>query len=335
MIPFAIMAINYILFFHKSEGNLSRLGKINFKKEYRAKFKDDFNKPKSYFDLVPQDLKNHKRIDILTLGDSFSAEQIIGYQNYMANVEDWKIYNLNREYYPNGNQIQMAFAMENGGLFEAMHVKYVILQVVENRFAEKGSKIDPDLKISSDYFKLSKIYVGDPKTSDLYLLKDIFRYSFYNLFYTFNKKGLISPVYKMPLDKDFFSSTEKDLLFYKNDIDHLSYNTPSQIINLNNQLNELSNRLENKGISLIVLPAPDKYDIYQDFITDNPLPKNNFFPIFNELRKSYVYINSKKIISNYIKKGEKDVYFADDTHWSPIGSKIIAQAIINRIKVIN
>lgn len=326
------MLTNYLLFFHKTEGNLNRLGKIVFEKEYRDQFQSEFNKLKLYFELTPKDVQNNTDVGILTLGDSFSALQNFGYQNHLASLTDLKVYNMNREYYPDGNQIQMAFSMENGNLLQSMNVKYLILQVVENRFVEKGQNIKRDDTINANYFDEDMTKVTGSKESNLYILKDILRFSFYNFFYNFNYRGFVSPVYKMELDRPMFTTRDQEILFYENDIENLKYLKPGLVQELNNVLNFLAEKLKKKGISLIVLPAPDKYDLYQDYIVDNPLPKNNFFEIYDKLEKKYIYIKSKELLSSYLERGKKDVYFADDTHWSPFASKVIAKDIYKNIK---
>ena len=36
-----------------------------------------------------------------------------------------------------------------------------------------------------------------------------------------------------------------------------------------------------------------------------------------EMQKNYIYINSKEVLLKAIRNGVLDVYYADDTHWSP------------------
>jgi hypothetical protein len=43
-------------------------------------------------------------------------------------------------------------------------------------------------------------------------------------------------------------------------------------------------------------------------------------------------LDSKAIISNYLNR-EKDLYFYDDTHWSPIAAKIIADNVKKEIEL--
>ena len=53
------------------------------------------------------------------------------------------------------------------------------------------------------------------------------------------------------------------------------------------------------------------------------------------MTKSYSYINSKKLLQEKL-KGKNDIYFYDDTHWSPWASKVLAtelQKIISKKEI--
>ena len=71
------------------------------------------------------------------------------------------------------------------------------------------------------------------------------------------------------------------------------------------------------------LPAADKYDVYSDCIVNNPHPKSRFFEILRPLPKRYVFVDSKALLLEEVREGEKDIYCADDTHWSWKGVKKI------------
>ncbi|WP_278020214.1 hypothetical protein [Flavobacterium ginsengisoli] len=75
------------------------------------------------------------------------------------------------------------------------------------------------------------------------------------------------------------------------------------------------------------MPAPDKYDLYYDYILDKTnFPKPLFFQYLGFLKKDYIYIDSKRKLLDQLEV-KKDMYFYDDTHWSPVASKIIANEI--------
>ena len=85
--------------------------------------------------------------------------------------------------------------------------------------------------------------------------------------------------------------------------------------------------LSQKGITLIVLPSPDKYGVYYEFIQNKAnYPRPLFFDQMDGMEKDYIYINSKKILTNAV-NNKRDIYFFDDTHWSPWGSKLIAREL--------
>ncbi|HEM48848.1 MAG TPA: hypothetical protein ENO27_01425, partial [Caldithrix sp.] len=126
---------------------------------------------------------------------------------------------------------------------------------------------------------------------------------------------------------NLFSVGKNELLFYYAALDAVKENNDGKkIALLNNILNELSQRLKANGIQLIVLPCPDKYDVYYDYIFDKRYPKPLFFDYLNRMDKDYLYINSKAILTEAI-KFQKDIYFFDDTYWSPWASKLISEKI--------
>ena len=60
--------------------------------------------------------------------------------------------------------------------------------------------------------------------------------------------------------------------------------------------------------------------------TIGSLKKPLFFAYYDSLMKEYHYVPSMKVLSNELQR-RKDIYYYDDTHWSPIGAEIIAKEI--------
>jgi hypothetical protein len=83
-----------------------------------------------------------------------------------------------------------------------------------------------------------------------------------------------------------------------------------------------------------MLVAGDKYDLYQDYIIDNPYPAKTL----NEDLQQWLapeldhFVFSKQVLLPYVKQGVKDVYLFNDTHWSPASSRLIAGEIIKKLK---
>ena len=153
------------------------------------------------------------------------------------------------------------------------------------------------------------------------------------MLYFFNDKPNGSQTYSVEATENLFSINSRKLLFFDQDIDFLKFSNDSlKIVRLNKTLNYLSKKLRSKGVTLIVLPCPDKYDMYYSYIQNqNKYPRPLFFRYYNKLPKSYVYINSKEILSSMLYE-TKDIYYWDDTHWSPIAAQRIAREISKAMK---
>ena len=63
------------------------------------------------------------------------------------------------------------------------------------------------------------------------------------------------------------------------------------------------------------MPCVDKYNLYSDYVVNNPYPRSIFFEKLRMLPKKYFFIDTKAILAAKLCKGEKDVFYADETHW--------------------
>jgi hypothetical protein len=74
------------------------------------------------------------------------------------------------------------------------------------------------------------------------------------------------------------------------------------------------------------MPAVDKYNLYRPYITSNKYKESIFFEELSMLDKKYTFINTKEILSDLLGKGIKDIFYADDTHWSYKASEAIVNS---------
>ena len=88
-----------------------------------------------------------------------------------------------------------------------------------------------------------------------------------------------------------------------------------------------------KGIKLIFFAAADKYDLYYPYITDKRgRPENPFFMKMREVPgKEYVFADAMKPLREALGRGEQDVYWLNDTHWSHKGIKIFCDELVRYI----
>ncbi len=338
LVPVAAMLV-YYMSYEKSGGDLNRLGKISVEKNYRDIFKSDFKTEKKYMEISDVDLKTTGRIDILVVGDSFSRQKNYGYQNYLACMSGREVVNIDNLGYNaiTDDPVRMLCFLAAGDLFDKIKIRYVILQNVERAIVKRGGDIDAKTNVSLNelndlYYNRQKIKEKTDSAPGLGIFQDAADYFLFSILYKFNDRAYFSQVYKEELTEKIFSIKKNELLFYYEDVKNIKYSTKEAVDALNEKLNVLSEKLRSKGVKLIVLPSPDKYDLYCGYIKNNILPVNHFFENMKNKNKGYIYLDTKDILIAHIKEGEKDIYFADDTHWSPAAAKIIAGEIYKRLK---
>ena len=329
VLPFAICFGITSLFYSDTEApDLLRLGMIpNTSSNSLGSF--DLSK-KELFDKVSN--QKDRNYQVLTIGDSFSEQAGYGYKNYLAE----KLSVLHVDRFISKNQFQTIIDLINGDFFSDHKISYVILQGVERQIIKNTSDINYTSKLSK-------------KTVDSIISKQVENKADYS-YKVFSPTTLKFPLYFLPryiLDDNYlsnnsvynvettttslFSNSTNKLLFYKEDLYSVKNNNEDQNIKrLNEVVNYISDRLKEKNIKLMLLPAADKYDFYYDYIKNKgEFTKPLFFAKLDTYKKNYIYIDSKKLLSYSI---DKDIYFFGDTHWSPIASKIIANQIINVIE---
>lgn len=329
---FPIIAIHLFTFkyYVTDKADLLMLGYIiDLYPNYHDLFKKEYENKILYTEISEQ--PKEKIYTALTIGDSFSELEGCGYKNYLAQNNGINILHIDRKI--SGNQIQTLYSLLNGDLFEQYHFKFVILQNIERHYIENAENIDTEKKLTcNEILELSK--VKDPKRDDSYKFPSdrVLKFPYYTVQYYLQKTFLFNRVYKTPLSASLFSVDSKELLFYDRDLSAVAVNNdPVRVNNLNNRLNALHDLLKKKGVQLIVLPSPDKYDIYYDYIIDKQsFQKPLFFEYFNKLSKNYIYIDSKSILSEAVKH-KKDIYYYDDTHWSPWAAQLVAKEIHQQI----
>lgn len=339
LFPFFIFYGFFLSYYKNKEGDLYRIGYVFPDSKYNnEKIFDSIKLKNKYYTNFSNSINNKtSNFDYFIIGDSFSEMNLKGYKNYLGYISTKKVIHFDRFIFD--NPIEGLYTLLNSDFFEKYKPKYVILQNVERIINERNINLNKKnaLKIDSIY-KIIKYKNSNKKEENLNLLdkffsRDVLRFPLYNINYMFDDNAFSSPVYKVKTDKKLFDINKKEVLFLDEDIQALKFNNNiNNIKNTNYNFNELNFKLKTKGIKLIVLISPDKYDIYYDnFVEQNRYLKPIFFDEFDKLKKNYIYIDLKKILSKSI-KSEKDIYYYDDSHWSPKASKIVANEIYRLTK---
>lgn len=296
-------------------GDLARLGYIVDSKQPRRAFVD---LPKQHISL---DQLDGQKVDMLVIGDSFSNGGGEGknsyYQDYIATYNNFTVLNL--FIYKQG-PIETVMYLVNSGLLDVINPRYVLIQSVERfsvgRFSgEINFKVTEDPQILRDFY--TKKYDPFNYLPSISFLNDgNVKYIYYRLRYLFSDDPT-KIVIRKKLKKPLFDVKDNDrLLFYFEDTKNIGKSNQKTISELNNNMNKLADLLQKRNIKLYFMPSVDKYNLYSEFIVNNPYPASVFFEELRPLDKHYEFIDTKKILLEAVRRGEKDIYYADDTHWS-------------------
>jgi hypothetical protein len=278
--------------------------------------------------LYKDNYKNQK-IDIITIGDSFSRGGGIGenpyYQDFLATQFDANVLNL----MPSGRYtaLETVIGLYNNGYLAKTKPKMIIVESVERSVPVRYAR-ELDFNIT-DVVAMPQEKVFEIKYYSVNMINTAnFKFLWYSFLYNFKDNGS-KKVYKLDLNKELFSvNNGKKILIYKDDFFAIPQFTPQNIKKVNDNFNKVARMLKKLNIKLFFLPATDKYDLYSDFIKSDKYPKNPFFDLIRPLKKDYYFVDTKKILLPLLQKGVKDVYWPDDTHWTQKASKAVTSAKI-------
>ncbi len=272
-------------------------------------------------------------IRVVTIGDSFSNGGGGGrnryYQDYIASINRCSV--LNIESYQALDNITLTAILSNNGFLDRVRPKYLIVGASEKFcISLYGRPLDFSTMYSMEKLGTLKRmgYNIKPKNTITFINQGNFKFLLNKLLYHFSDHAFFSKTYVRELVKPLFSvKADSKLLFYRDDINVISQTNGKTVSIVNENLNRLSDILSKKGITLYFMPSPDKYSLYSGFIVDNPYPHSTFFEELRKLPKRYTLIDTKEILLPELEKGEKDVYYPDDTHWSWKASKKIFETV--------
>ncbi len=333
------VAVNYIIWKSATEalltkkydgGDLARMGYLPGSKDYR-KTVDDL--PLRHLEM--NEFKGQP-VDVLTIGDSFSIGGGEGrnsyYQDYLASSNNFSVVNVFP--YPTGDLIAQfspvstLAVLYNSGYLDRIKPRYVLLESVVRycipRFSPQLNFTKNDSLSAIENFYANKTIPRNYLPKVGFINEGNFKYLYFNLMYRFSDNGFRRLVYRKQLDRPFFSvKDDRALILHGEDIQSARMLNRQSVKALNDNLNRLSDILAAKGIKLCFMPIVDKYDLYSDYIIDKRYARNIFFDELRPLPRRYTFIDTKEILLDLVRKGEKDIFYADDSHWSWKAAKAV------------
>lgn len=272
-------------------------------------------------DVQQTDSLRSVHVDVLTVGDSFSRMGRIGYQNYLA-AQGVSVANCTRELYE--SPFQYAYNILDRGLVDSTNISVMVVQVGERELVSKAEEFDVN-KVDMHELDPEPPSNEGGSSNDWSLLRarDFLMYRLH-----------WSPVYKVTLDKDYFTSKEpRSLYFYCADITNGLNIGDASKQKVRDVFQILTKKAEERGIDLLLMIPVDKYDMYQDHIVDNPYPRKTCVEDAREIfGDTPNVLLCKYLLTPLIEKGEKDVFLFDDSHWSIKAAEIVGKELSNRVK---
>lgn len=264
---------------------------------------------------------------ILTVGDSFSQTNKnngeISYNYFLANYTDYNVINLNQQWDVNPF-VRFLYMSKTISL-----PKIVVIECVERYLVEHV--LNTNISMHAIDIVNNKLLdtISDVKPKSKSLLEKTQEWIKRELCLI----GYENPIKSARLTQSYFSceNREGELYFYVDDLRNVEL-TDSMMMNVIETLDSLFKYTETIGVQLYILIAADKYGVYQDYIVDNPFPKHNVSDKLCTMYGNPYLINSKDTLSRMVASGVQDVYWCNNTHWSPVGAEAVAVQVA---KVIN
>lgn len=299
-------------------GDIGHLGYVTFPNDYCTGISLEDNVVNCGYN-IPDCQKN----DILTIGDSFSQSNYSkSYNSFLADYVEGTVFNHNPNWGINPfNRFILISKMQT-------LPKVVIIESAERYLIDRLININFNLTPTD----MIAYNIVDTTAFELLRKKSILAKT---QEWTKRILGIYeNPIHHCVLSKSYFtcSNKENDLYFYVDDITHIN-TSQNNLDNAILKLDSLFSYANTLDIDLYVLIAADKYDIYQDYIIDNQYSKTD---VLERLTEKYAHpnlINSKDTLSKMVADGVKDIYWCNDTHWSPIGSEAVAKWVLEIITV--
>ena len=276
---------------------------------------------------------SQESFDVMTIGDSFTNGLDGGsYPDYLVNQYGLKVINAKIR----GHCLEDLYILLNIGVIDRIKPRAVILESVERSVQGRlGTlEINPQLYETSieKLPALMRTKAAQEIASGLMpsvMIQWNGQFLYYLLYHMRHPDKLSTKVYTIQLDRPFFTNPghENNLLHYWEDLEYLKHPLNAEIVNRN--LNNAARLLKARGIKLLFFAAADKYDLYYPYITDKKHPENPFFAKMRAVQpKDYDFIDTLAVLREALARGEQDVYWLGDTHWSWKGIKLFCDELV-------
>lgn len=301
-------------------GDLGRLGKLSFGHEYQQVLDRNLLKKCWVEDFNG---KLTKRYKVITIGDSFSQQGKAGYQNYLGDILKDKVLNIRPA--ERVTPEQLALSLLRSGYLKKMLPQVVVVETVERHLV--GNLLTLDFSLYPSAASVRRQIYREKHTAVQGTADNLYE----TVYWLRLCLGIDDPVKKIKLDKDLFSLSGDELYFYYADLERTSMEKQEKE-RVCAALDSLRQEFRQQGIHFIYTIAADKYHVYEPFIEDSIYPACTQLDFLPETPGLDYVVNTLNVLRPLVRQGVKDVYMANDSHWSYIASEAVAGEIVTRLQ---
>ena len=323
-------------------GSMARLSGIRFSKPEITRFNYE-EKHTEFADYALQNVQ--QSFDAITIGNSFSNG--VGgnyYQDYLVDRYHWSILNV-RIVDPFGTAVQTLYALDDLGYLDEIRPKIVIIEMLSAGVTGFGNISRSAPAMSRQGFieaqgptavqkKIQQDISGE-KIAPAVMVMANWRFLAHRAYaWTHPGHKPSESICALQLTRPCFSNPGMENLLVYPEVRGNRKFSDASIEAGNKGLNALADYLKQKGISLVFLPMVDKYDLYYPYIKDKDnLQEENIFAQLMKYPRDYVLIDTKTLLRRALEKEQiKDLYWADDDHYSWKAQQIIGDEIVRQIQ---
>ena len=316
-------------------GDLARMGYITDLVQPR---KNETDLPRRHLEMRGY---RYEPVKMITIGDSFSQGAGFGYnrfyQDHFASAFGWDVLNV-LQHVNTRNYMETAVLLANSGFLKKSGAEYLLIESTERKVIGRHTgNVNYDITMPLD--ELERYYgVNEPpKEGDYDTLPPVsfinngnIKYLAYKPLYHFSDNAYFSLAYRVKLNRELFSvGRGEEMLFYSHALREAKDHTEPNLKQVHENLNALAKFLKEKhGVTLLFMPAPTKFDLYNAFFSSPGYRKDPFFNILRSFDdKAYRFVDTKAILEPELERGVKDLYYCDDTHWTYKACAAITKAL--------
>ena len=330
---FFVGMVIYLWSMDESAGDLMRLGLIEAGPEYNDSIAAQLL-PRVYYTGESDDsVLRANPADVVVIGDSFShggggLGKEGDYVNYVAHDSGRRVVVFTPQDPSLSSPMQVAYDLIVHGGFDSTNIRNLVVEEAERYLVPRHSGFttkNKPLRRPTAEVELNTSTDERKESSPLLRVKD---YIFYHVF------GY-NPICEARLSRPMFGGPEPYKLYFFNE--DLLYGMGCDSLaqrRVVNCFDQVIAAARERGINLVIVIACDKYDMYQDYIVDNPYPRKTLNEDIERwmAQDSDRIVYSKRIHMPLLEQGVRDVYMFNDTHWSPASARLVAAQVISRLK---